>query len=189
MKFFNITVLIIALALMGSTFTVDAKVKRHRRTTKKEKTIQKKEKIVETEQADETNQCALDMVEYSFQGMRMDPLAHMRVERKDGKVVMVIKGTTTDEKEYVIKDSERFLNEALKIIEQENMLEYKESYTFKTEPGERILDGYSWTFTAKMKDGQSVSSHGRNAEPDGNGLNKIGALLREHAVKLLEENQ
>ena len=183
MKIFKITLLFVALALVGSTFTVDAKVKRHRRTTKKVKTMHQKNECVKVEE------CALDMVEYSFQGMRMDPLAHMRVKRKDCKVVMVIKGTTTDEKEYILDDGEQLLKEALAIIEEENMLEYDKSYVFKAEPGERILDGYSWTFAAELKDGRSVSSKGSNAEPSGKGLNRIGALLRERAVKLLEENQ
>ena len=134
--------------------------------------------------------CGLDMVEYSFQGMRMDPLAYMRVEwRNYGKVVMIIKGTVTDEKEYVIKDGERILYEALGIIEEENMLEYDKIYTFKTERGERILDGYTWSFAAKLKDGRSVSSKGRNAGPGGKGLNRIGVLLRKRAEKLLKEEQ
>ena len=177
MKIFKITILIMVLAMLGSTFTVDAKKRKRRATVKKEKQIQQKEKDVKVQL------CGLDMVEYNYQGMMMSPFANMRVERKNGKVVMVIKGTTTDEKEYVLNDGEQLLREALEIIEEEKMLDYGVSYSL--DPSIQVLDGYSWEFSAKLADGRSVSSRGRNAEPGGNGLNRIGVLLYERATKLL----
>ena len=42
MKIFKITVLVVALAMLGSAFTVDAKVKKRRSTIKKEKVMKKK---------------------------------------------------------------------------------------------------------------------------------------------------
>jgi hypothetical protein len=184
MKIFKVAVLVVAFALLGSTFTVDAKVKKRRRTIKKEKIMQKPKKAVECNQTVKNEQCALDMVEYMFQGMRMSPLAQVRVERKDDKVVLVIKGTTTDEREIVIDDGEQLLKDALAIIEEEKMLDYAVSYAPATK--ERILDGYRWEFKAKLADGRSVSSRGSNAGPGGEGLNKIRKLLHDRAQKELK---
>ncbi len=182
MKIFKITILVIVLAMLGSTFTVDAKVKKHRRTTKKEKTMQKKDKTAQKKTV-EASTCGLDMVEYHYQGMRMSPLALIRVERKDDKVMLVIKGTVTDEKEFVIDDGEQLLKDALAIIEEEKMLDYAVSYAPATKG--RILDGYRWEFKAKLSDGRSVNSGGNNAEPGGEGLNKIRNLLYDRAYKEL----
>ena len=84
MKFFKITVLVVALAMLGSAFTVDAKVKKRRSTIKKEKQMKKANK------SNKSQQCVLDMVEYQYQGMMMSPVAKVRVERKNGKVVLAI---------------------------------------------------------------------------------------------------
>lgn len=185
MNIFRITILVVVLALIGSTFSAEAKVKKRRSTVKKEKVMKKAKKMAQTQQP-QAQQCELDMVEYCHQGMRMSPVAQVRVERKDGKVIFAIKGTTTNEKEYVIDDGEQILKEALEIIEQEKMLDYKSSYSI--DPSIRILDGEKWSFEAKLADGRSVSTHGRNAYPDGNGLNRMSKLLYERAYKLLEDN-
>ena len=176
MKFFKITILVIVLAMVGGTFTVDAKVKKRRSTTKKEKTI-KNQKTMKTK----SQQCGLDMVEYQHQGMMMQPVAEVRLERKNGKVVMAVRGTTTDEKEFVLDDGEQLLKEALAIIEEEKMLDYGVSY----EPEMQPLDGYAWSFSARLADGRSVSSHGHNAGPGGDGLSRMSELLFGRAYKLL----
>lgn len=176
MKFFKITMLVVALALLGSTFTVEAKAKKRRSKTKKEKTMPNKKKSAKTEQ------CLLDMVEYEYGGMRMYPVSKVRVERKDGKVVLVSKGTVTDEEEFVLDDGEQLLKEALKIIEEEKMLDYGVSYDVP--PEMQPLDGYAWWFSAKLADGRSVTSRGRNAGPEGDGLGKMHKLLFDRALKL-----
>lgn len=187
MKFLKFIVIVVALAMLGSTFTVDAKVKKLRSTVKKEKQMKAKTKCTSIKSnCTKTEQCSLDLVEYCNQGMMMTPVAQMRVERKDSNVVFVIKGTTTEEKEYVIDDGEQILKDALKIIEEEKMLEYKSSYSLKA--SERVLDGETWSFRAKLADGRSVSSHGSNAWPGGDGLSRIGKLLYDRAYELLEAN-
>lgn len=174
MKIFKIAIMVVAIALLGSTFTVDAKVKKRRTATKKEKTTtKKKNKVVQN--------CALDMVEYQYQGMMMQPVAEVRLERKNGKVVLAVRGTTTDEKEFVLNDGEQLLKEALTIINEEKMLDYGVSY----EPDMQPLDGYAWSFAARLADGRSVSSHGHNAGPGGKGLDRIQDLLFDRARKLL----
>ena len=177
MKFFKITVLVIALAMLGSTFTIDAKVKKRRSTIKKEKQMKKAKKSHQSEQ------CALEMVEYQYQGMRMSPVAQVRVERKNGKVVLAVKGTTTDEKEYAINDGEEILKEALAIIEQEKMMEYARSYELPSEI--KVLDGYFWSFRARLADGRLVNSGGHNAGPSDEGREKIQSLLFKRAFKEL----
>ena len=176
MKIFKITVMIVVLALLGGTFSVEAKSKKRRSKTKKEKTMPKKKSA-------KAEQCILDMVEYEYGGMRMYPVSKVRVERKDGKVVLVSKGTVTDEKEFIIADGEQLLKEALAIIEEEKMLEYGVSYDVP--PEMQPLDGYAWWFSAKLADGRSVTSRGRNAGPEGQGLGKMQKLLFGRAHKLL----
>jgi len=173
--------LVVALALLGSTFTVDAKVKKRRSTTKKERTIKNKKTSKKVKAKVEKSD--LDMVEYYFQGMMMTPWARINVEHKDGKAVMGIQSTTGDEKEYVLDDGEQLLNEALKIIEEEKMLDYAASYSL--DPSMQVLDGYYWSFSARLADGRSVNSHGRNVQPGGRGLSRISNLLLERAQKLL----
>lgn len=178
MKLFKITILVIVLALLGGTFTVEAKKKR-RSTIKREKTTKNKKtsKSMETK----SEKCGLEMVEYQHQGMMMQPVAEVRLERKNGKVVLATRGTVTEEKEFVLDDGEQLLKEALAIIEEEKMLDYGVSY----EPEIQPLDGYAWSFSARLSDGRSVSSRGHNAEPSGEGLSKISKLLFSRARKLL----
>ncbi len=182
MKIFKITILVIVLAMLGSTFTVDAKAKKRRITTKKEKTMQKKDKTAQKKTIN-VNTCGLDMVEYEHSGMRLEVVSKVRVERKNGKVTLITQGSRSDEKEFVIDDGEQLLREALTIIEQEKMLDYGVSYELP--PNMQPLDGYMWSFSAKLSDGRSVSSRGHNAGPEGEGLGKIHILLFKRAYKLL----
>lgn len=175
MKTFKILLLVVVLAMLGNTVTVDAKVKKRRSTIKKEKQMKKAKESVQSQQ------CALNMVEYLHQGMKMSPVAQVRVERKNGKVFLAIKGTTTDEKEYAISDGEEILKEALAIIEQEKMMEYGIKYELPPEMD--VLDGYFWSFSARLADGRSVDSKGYNAGPEGEGLGKIQTLLYKRAFK------
>ncbi|MBR5117560.1 MAG: hypothetical protein IK100_02800 [Muribaculaceae bacterium] len=177
MKFLKVTVLIVAIALLGSTFTLEAKSKKRRHTTKKEKTMSKKKKSTKAQQ------CALDMVEYEYGGMMMYPVSRVRVERENGKVVLFTQGTRTEEQKFVLNDGEQLLKEALAIIEEENMLDYGVSYDVP--PEMQPLDGYAWWFKAQLADGRSVDSRGRNADPGGEGLSKMRKLLFDRAHKLL----
>jgi len=61
------------------------------------------------------------------------------------------------------------------IIEEEKMYKYKEAYRPKFE----VLDGSSWSFKAVFSDGSDISSHGYNAGPKGNGLERIVAFMDE----------
>lgn len=176
MKTFKILLLVVVLAMLGNTVTVDAKVKKRRSTAKKEKVMSKTKKTAQAQQ------CALDMVEVRYGGMMLSSVEQVRVERKNGKVVFAVRGSRTDEKEYVIDDGELILKEALAIIEQEKMLNYAKRYELP--PEMQPLDGYAWSFAARLADGRSVESSGSNAQP-GEGLSKIRNLLFDRAYKQL----
>ena len=66
----------------------------------------------------------------------------------------------------------------VKIIEEEKMYQYKESYT----PVFKVLDGYQWYFSADFEQGH-LYSHGSNARPKDNGLDRI----REYSISLLDD--
>ena len=71
--------------------------------------------------------------------------------------------------------SRETMNQFRQIIEDEKMFKYKESYRPKME----VLDGWGWSFRAKFSDGSSISSHGSNASPKGDGLARIQGLMAE----------
>ena len=52
---------------------------------------------------------------------------------------------------------------------------------------ERILDGYSWSFSAKFEGDENISSGGSNVSPNGKGLDKIRNLLYEAAKRVAKE--
>lgn len=174
MKHYRFILVVIVLALLGGTIAVEAKARKRRTTPRRERTKPQRA-------TSNVEKCALDMVEYHYQAMRIEPVAEVRLERKGDKVVLVAKGTTTEETEYVLEDGEQLLKEALAIIEAENMLDYGVSY----EPAIQPLDGYAWWFSARLADGRSVTSHGHNAQPEGEGLGKMHRLLFDRALKLM----
>ena len=174
MKHYRFILVVIVLALLGGTIAVEAKARKRRTTPRRERTKPQRA-------TSNVEKCALDMVGYHYQAMRIEPVAEVRLERKGDKVVLVAKGTTSEETEYVLEDGEQLLKEALAIIEAENMLDYGVSY----EPAIQPLDGYAWWFSARLADGRSVTSHGHNAQPEGEGLGKMHRLLFDRALKLM----
>lgn len=61
------------------------------------------------------------------------------------------------------------------IIKENKMYAYKEAYKLFFD----VKDGRMWSFHAKFADGQSISSHGSNAWPNGDGLKQIKAYVTE----------
>lgn len=61
------------------------------------------------------------------------------------------------------------------IIEDEKMYKYKDRY----EPMMRVYDGTMWDFTARFSDGSVIRSHGSNASPKGDGLQRICDYMQE----------
>lgn len=128
------------------------------------------------------NLSTLEKVTYSYQGMMMEPVRYVELARKaDGKVHFII----NEDKDYTPADGEELMMKAEKIILEEKMLDYARHYAPPMQP----LDGYSWHFSAKFADGRSVNSGGSNAQPGGEGLSKMGSLLKDRGFQLLKDDK
>lgn len=73
------------------------------------------------------------------------------------------------------------LSDLRDIIKTHKMYKYKERYL----PHFQVYDGYSWSFYAKFSDGESISSHGSNARPGGDGLK----TLHEYMIQLVTDKK
>ena len=125
----------------------------------------------------------LTMVSYNYQGMRMMLVSSPTVTLgEDGKTIMTFSKYTED-RSFEVSDT--ILDAARKIIEEEKMYNYASRYDNKF--NDMILDGYSWNFSAKFDSGETIYSGGRNAQPDGDGLHRIGRLLSDAGMKCLAE--
>lgn len=114
-------------------------------------------------------------VEFARSGMRAGNEYEGRVE-KDSSGVITLTAMKEPygplfEKRLSAKDLQKFRQ----IIEENKMYKYKDSYR----PMVRVLDGWSWSFTAVFSDGTSISSHGSNAGPSDDGLQEIRELMQE----------
>ena len=128
----------------------------------------------------------LQSVSYRFKGMRMEEVSEAVLSRKDdGKVHLFV----NDKDDFIIPDGEEMLAKAEQIILEEKMLDYDAAYSFGKDIKERILDGFTWRFSAQFADGRKVKSSGKHVMPEGNGLGRIGQLLRERAIELLRQNK
>lgn len=82
--------------------------------------------------------------------------------------------------------SEEELAGYVQIIRDAKMYHYKERYL----PLFEVLDGYMWSYSAMFENG-SIYSHGSNALPPGDGLERIRAYtnkLLEHDARAVEED-
>ena len=125
----------------------------------------------------------LTYVTYSYQGMAMEMVRDMELSLVDGKAQLSFE-FWQDKRQYAVDDS--LLTAALKIIEEEAMYNYATSYSPNFDG--MILDGYSWSFEATFEGGERIWSHGKNAEPRGDGLQRIYKLLREAAMNELKNH-
>ena len=123
----------------------------------------------------------LNEVAYSYQGMQMNTIDQPRLKRTgDGKAMLTF-SFYHDECSCEVSDT--LLDKARDIIEAEKMYQYDASYSLMAD--ERILDGYSWSFSAVFEGGARLSSHGRNASPKGSGLHRMEQLLLNAAMECL----
>lgn len=122
----------------------------------------------------------LIMIEYSEQGTMAGYRYYGCVElQKDGSVT--VKAQKESYGEIIEKKVKaEVLTELRDIVKGHKMYRYKERYR----PFFEVLDGYSWSFTAKFSDGESISSAGYNARPSGEGLK----TLMQYMMKLVTDN-
>ena len=186
------------MALLGGTFNAEAKSKKRRSYIKKERSTKVADQTAKQEEP--MNEVFLKVVEYNYRGMRMVPLSDIRLERRDGAVVMITKGTVTKAREFVLDDGEQLLKDILDIIEQEKMLDEKEANEGKSvskeddsdiphrqDPPGRVLDGESWSLLAILSDKRWVSRSGGSLSKKTRdaGTDKIVKLLTKRAQELM----
>lgn len=123
----------------------------------------------------------LNEVSYSYQGMRMEMVGSPTLKRTDSGKALLTFRFYADERSYEVSDT--LLDKARGIIEEAKMYEYEPSYSPSFEG--RILDGYSWSFSATFEGGGRLYSHGSNASPKGDGLHRIEKLFQDAARQCL----
>jgi hypothetical protein len=116
-------------------------------------------------------------VEFSRQGM-MEGYEYFGQVKQDSTGMFVIRAmrdsrTPLFEKQIGVAEIQQFRQ----IIEEEKMYKYKEVYR----PAVQVFDGWSWSFSAEFSDGTIISSHGQNATPRGNGLDRVRSYMEELA--------
>ena len=120
-------------------------------------------------------------VEYTKSGTMACYIYYSEVElQKDGTVI--VKSQKESCGEIIEKKVDpKVLTDLRNIIKEHKMYKYKEHYR----PYFQVLDGYSWTFSARFSDGTSISSSGSNAGPGGDGLH----VLRDYMRGLVSDSQ
>lgn len=150
-------------------------------TTKtKEKTEQKTDKQEPT-----MPQGRLMEVDYRFQGMNMMAVNHPRLKRTDTGATLTVKIMGRGDVELQVSDT--LLDAARTIIEEERMYAYDSYYSLPPEIADKLLDGFSWSFTAVFEGKQCISSDGKHVEPAGDGLQRLNKLLVDEAMARLKE--
>ena len=121
-------------------------------------------------------------VQNRYGGMMMEMVSNFKLSRKKEPAHLDFHFYN---RELSFEVSDTLFDAARRIIEEEKMYEYGESYTLEMD-GMEILDGYHWGFSATFEDDR-IESSGSHVMPDGNGLNRLSALLREAAMDCLRQ--
>ena len=141
-----------------------------------------------TEQTPAMPEGQLTEVAYRFQGMHMEPVAEPVLYLKDGQAMLKFNHFG---QEYDCEVSDTLFSAARTIIDEERIYAYAPHYSLDPAFESRMLDGYSWSFSATFlrPDGtkERIHSGGRHVSPDGNGLNRISKLLIEAALTCIKE--
>ena len=75
------------------------------------------------------------------------------------------------------KADRQLMDDVQRIFSERRMYRYKSSYR----PKLKVLDGYSWHYSAKFADGESFSSSGNNAWPRGDAFDAIADLVKGYS--------
>lgn len=114
-------------------------------------------------------------VEYSHHGTMARAEFEGRVEQDSTGAFVLTAMKETYGPLFEKKVDTEVMKHFRQIIEDEVMYKYKETYR----PSLEVLDGWSWFFRARFSDGSSIYSHGSNAGPRGNGLDRICDYMQE----------
>ena len=126
-------------------------------------------------------------LEYNYSGMRIEQFSDFNLQRKEKGHGATMKFRYFN-KEVSYEVSDTLLDAAKRIIEEEKMYEYGLSYSWEVMNGERILDGFYWSFHALFENKDTINSTGSNASPEGEGLHRISRLLHDAAMKCVEKD-
>ena len=97
---------------------------------------------------------------------------------------MLVNSTNRSPKEALRAEVPAYVADSLaQIVREEKMSKYKEHYT---QPY-TILDGTSWSLYVRFDDKTSCVSSGYEAWPEGDGLKKLQAFLREVWLQVEEK--
>ena len=117
----------------------------------------------------------LVLLEYTKSGTMAGYAYFGRVEKMSNGSFVVIAMKKSYGELYQKKIGKEELEKLKQIIVEEKMMKYKEHYR----PIFEVLDGYMWHFEATFSDGSRVYSNGSNAQPSGNGLERVREYLTE----------
>ena len=131
----------------------------------------------------------LNKLEYNYSGMRIERFSDFELQRKKDGNGATLKFRHFNREDLSFEVSDTLLDAARRIIEEDKMYEYGISYSIQIPDGERILDGFSWYFSATFEDQQSIYSKGYHASPDGDGLYHISQLLYDAAEKCVNDSE
>ena len=113
-------------------------------------------------------------LEYSESGTMAGYKYYAFVELQENGTV-IVKAQKESYGEIIEKKVDaQVLKNIRNIIKEHKMYKYKERYL----PPFKVLDGYMWNFHAKFSDGETISSHGSNARPSGDGLNTLKEYMK-----------
>lgn len=106
----------------------------------------------------------------SMAGYRYYALAELQ---EDGTVIVKVQKESYGD--IIEKKADaQVLKDIRNIIKEYKMYKYKERYL----PPFQVLDGYMWSFHARFSDGETISSHGSNARPRGDGLDTLQEYMK-----------
>ena len=143
--------------------------------------------------AEETHSGPVTYLEYSKSGMR-SRFEYIFQQNADGTCTLFFKRGYRDTPPMQTEVPAETAEELWKIVKDEKMLKYKDSYT----PPMRVLDGYMWHLGVHFAQGEHLYSGGDNAVPDGGkGIDRLVKYLETlwdtHAPKITKlvyrENQ
>ena len=127
-------------------------------------------------------------VHYNFSGMRIEQFNDFHLRRlPDGKGNEFTFRHYNKEVSFTDGVSDTLFDAARRIIEEEEMYLYAESYTLQM--SERILDGFSWVFEASFEGGDDLRSSGKHVTPSGKGLNCLSKFFNEAAAQFVKDEQ
>lgn len=113
--------------------------------------------------------------EYAEHGTMAQPNHDIRVAISHDSTGCIVR--LFDNPNYLYyKTDVQLLQQINQLIQSHQIYQYKEHYRCPFE----VLDGTSWNFTARFKNGQNLSSHGHEAWPDDDGLQLINQKIQNH---------